>query len=334
MMNDEKAKWVDGFGREINYLRLSVTDRCNFRCTYCMAEDMQFLPKQRLLSFEEFVQIGRVMSDLGVSKIRLTGGEPLVRQDIVDLARELSHIDGVDKLAITTNGSRLDTLAKPLFEAGVHYLNISLDTLNADQFRRITRTGELDAVLAGIKSAQAAGFEHIKLNAVILKGQNDSEISDLLNFALDQTLDISFIEEMPLGQIDSHQRVDSFFSSDDVKETISQKHQLIPSMASTGGPSKYFTIPGYSSRIGFISPLSNNFCASCNRVRLTAEGKLLLCLGNESAVDLKAIVRRYPGQASKLKEELLKAIKRKPEKHHFDPAAQDHIVRFMNMTGG
>ncbi len=325
---------IDGCGREINYLRLSVTDRCNFRCVYCMAEKMQFLPKQRLLSFEEIVQVCAVMSQLGVKKIRLTGGEPLVRQDIVKLTQSLARLEGIETLAITTNGSRLQSLAKPLLQAGVKRLNISLDTLDAESFSRMTRTGKLNNVLAGICAAQDAGFEHIKLNAVVLKGQNEDQVCQLLDYVLDKLLDISFIEEMPLGSIDSHNRTDSFCSSRDVKALIERRHSLLPMTLTTGGPSKYFSIAGKSSRIGFISPLSNNFCASCNRIRLTAEGQLLLCLGNEKPVDLKAVIRRHPGQTEVLKQTLLEAIKYKPRQHHFGSKSHEHIVRFMNMTGG
>lgn len=325
---------VDTFGRKINYLRLSVTDRCNFRCVYCMAEDMKFLPKSRLLSFEEIVQICSAMSDLGVRKIRLTGGEPLVRNDIVDLTTKIAGLKGVRELVITTNGSRLRQLAKPLYGSGVKRLNISLDTLDPANFQVITRTGRLSDVLNGIQAAQDAGFQNIKLNAVILKGQNEDQIPELLNYALSEGLDISFIEEMPLGVIDSHKRENSFFSSEEVKQAIQETHQLIPSTTTTGGPSKYFTIPGFQSRIGFISPLSNNFCAACNRIRMTAEGQLLLCLGNEAPVDLKAIVRAFPNQAEMLKQKLLEAIKQKPKSHHFGSNQHEHIIRFMNMTGG
>ena len=327
-------KWIDGCGREINYLRLSVTDRCNFRCVYCMAEDMQFLPKQRLLTFEEIVRICSVMSDLGVTKIRLTGGEPLVRHDIVNLATALSRLDGIKKLAITTNGSRLQQLAHPLYNAGVRYLNISLDTLDAGRFRSITRTGSLRSVLDGIKAAQFAGFEHIKLNAVIMRGQNDHEVPALLDFVLRHQLDISFIEEMLLGAISSHDRSESYCSSSEVKKIIQQSHDLVPSVLQTGGPSRYFSIPGYASRVGFISPLSGNFCAGCNRVRLTAEGRLLLCLGNEQSVDLKALIRGNSDQPELLRETLIKAVRHKPARHHFDTGSSEHIVRFMSMTGG
>lgn len=332
---NEQPQLIDPFGRQITYLRMSVTDRCNFRCVYCMAEDMTFLPKQKLLCYEELLQIAQVFTELGVNKIRLTGGEPLVRHDILKLTKGLGDLERLDNLAITTNGSLLTKLAKPLKESGVKNLNISLDTMDSEQFHSVTRTGRLSKVLQGIHAAKDAGFENIKLNAVILKDQNDHQIPGLMDFALENQLDISFIEEMPLGNISSHDRSKTFFSSDEVKQVIEQKFNLLPSTINTGGPSKYFTIAGQdATKIGFISPHSNNFCGSCNRIRLTAEGKLLLCLGNEDALDLRAIIRRYPNQPEVLKESILNAIKRKPKEHHFDNNGDVYVLRFMNMTGG
>ena len=325
---------VDPFGRQITYLRMSVTDRCNFRCTYCMAEKMKFLPKQGLLCYEELIQIARVFTELGVNKIRLTGGEPLVRTDIVKLTSGLGKLSGLKNLALSTNGSLLDKMAQPLYDSGVRSLNISFDTFDAEQFQKITRTGTLQKVLDGIAAAKDAGFENIKLNAVVLKGQNDQQIPRLIDFVLEQELDISFIEEMPLGHITSHNRADTFCSSDEVMSIIKQRYQLLPSTITSGGPSRYHHIPGSNSKIGFISPHSNNFCGSCNRVRLTAEGRLLLCLGNEDSIDLREIIRRYPGEPEVLKEKILQAIKRKPKEHRFEPNGEVHIVRFMNITGG
>ncbi|WP_417446385.1 GTP 3',8-cyclase MoaA [Kangiella sp.] len=330
----EQTKLIDPFGRQITYLRLSVTDRCNFRCVYCMAEDMTFLPKQRLLCYEELTQISQAFTELGVNKIRLTGGEPLVRHDIIKLTSSLGKLDGLNNLAITTNGSMLTKLAKPLYQSGVRSLNISLDTLDEEQFHSVTRTGTLSKVLDGIQAAKDAGFEKIKLNAVIMKGQNDQQIPALLDYVLDNELDISFIEEMPLGHISSHDRAKTFCSSEDVKAIIKEHYELLPSTLNTGGPSRYFSIQGHRSNIGFISPHSNNFCGSCNRIRLTAEGQLLLCLGNEDSLDLRAIVRRYPNQTELLKERIIGAIKHKPKEHHFSNDGDVQILRFMNMTGG
>jgi GTP 3',8-cyclase len=332
MSNDQQL--VDPFGRKITYLRMSVTDRCNFRCVYCMAEDMTFMPRAKLLTYEELAQVAQAFTELGVSKIRLTGGEPLVRQDIVKLTDLLGALPGLDNLAITTNGALLPKLATDLLRSGVKSLNVSLDTLEADDFHQVTRTGKLQQVLDGLTAAKDAGFESIKLNAVVMKGKNDQQVPALIEFVLEHGFDISFIEEMPLGHISSHDRADTFCSSEDVKKIINQHHSLITSTVNTGGPSKYFTIPGFDSKIGFISPHSNNFCGSCNRVRLTAEGQLLLCLGNENAVDLRAVVRRYPNQIEVLKQHIVDAIKHKPKEHHFTNDGDVYIMRFMNMTGG
>lgn len=325
---------VDSFGREINYMRLSVTDRCNFRCVYCMAEDMTFLPKQKLLTYEEIVQVAGVFIELGIKKIRLTGGEPLVRQDIVKLTKSLNQIDGLNELAITTNGARLNKHAEALYESGVKSLNISLDTLESDSFKAVTRTGKLDDVLRGIEKAKQIGFKRIKLNAVIMRGQNEHQIAPLVEYALSNEIDISFIEEMPLGQISSHDRGKTHFSSSDVREEIEKNYALVPTTLNTGGPSKYYSIPNHASKIGFISPLTNNFCASCNRIRMTAEGQLLLCLGNENSLDIRGIIRRYPNQPEVLKEAILKAITLKPKAHDFSTDGDVQILRFMNMTGG
>ncbi|KJS05234.1 MAG: molybdenum cofactor biosynthesis protein A [Gammaproteobacteria bacterium BRH_c0] len=331
--NVSAASLTDPFGRHINYLRLSVTDRCNLRCTYCMAEHMTFLPRQQILGLEEMTNIATAFTELGVSKIRLTGGEPLARQGVMTLVENLGQLPGLKELVMTTNGVLLPQYAQGLKDAGVRRLNISIDSLDQSRFREMTRIGDLSQVLAGIEAARQAGFENIKLNVVVLAGVNDHEVEDLARFAIDRGMDISFIEEMPLGHIDSHQRADTQFFSDRILDTLSRAWTLVPSTESTGGPSRYHRVQGTESKIGFISPMSNNFCASCNRVRLTVEGKLLLCLGNEHDLDLKALVRRFPGEADRLKDAIIGAIGRKPEKHHFDPDRVD-IVRFMNATGG
>ena len=324
---------TDPFGRNINYLRLSVTDRCNLRCTYCMAEDMTFLPRQQILSLEEMTTIATAFTELGTTKIRLTGGEPLARQGIVTLVENLGQLPGLRELVMTTNGLLLPQYARALKDGGIRRLNISIDTLKADRYRSMTRVGELHHALAGIEAAQNAGFDNIKLNAVVLAGVNDDEVVQLARFAVDQGMDLSYIEEMPLGDIDSHKRVETQVFSERIRETLSEHFDLIASTETTGGPARYHRVEGTGSKIGFISPMSNNFCASCNRVRLTVEGKLLLCLGNDHAKDLKALVRRYPGEMERLKDGIREAIGRKPEMHHFDPDRVD-IVRFMNATGG
>ncbi len=327
---------VDRFGRRVSYLRMSVTDRCDFRCVYCMSEDMAFLPRQQVLTLEEMQWIAEAFVELGVRKIRLTGGEPLVRSNILSLCQGLGQLSGLDELVMTTNGSQLPRLAKPLKAAGLKRLNISLDSLRPARFRELTRTGDLARVIEGIEAARTAGFERIKLNAVIMKGRNDDEVCDLVEFALQRELDISFIEEMPLGQIQEHDRVEAFCSSEDIRDQLAARWALQPVHLNqaTDGPSRYFRIPGFHSRVGFISPHSHNFCGDCNRVRVTVEGRLLLCLGNEHAVDLKAVIRANPGDRAVLKQAIIDAMDLKPERHYFDDRDAPQIVRFMNMTGG
>lgn len=328
------AELVDGFGRKVRYVRISVTDRCDFRCVYCMSEEMTFLPRAQILTLEELGMVARAFVEMGVEKIRLTGGEPLVRRGIDQLIEQTSSLPGLRDLAMTTNGAGLVKHARRLREAGLDRLNISLDTLDPERFRRLTRTGDLSRVLEGLQAAQEAGFERIKLNAVILKGRNDDEVLDLVEFARSRGVDLSFIEEMPLGDVSDHSRAETFCSSDDVKAMIERYHELIPTAETTLGPSRYFRMPDSSSRIGFISPHSHNFCASCNRVRVTAEGRLLLCLGNEHSVDLRAVLRQYPGDLDALKHAIVAALPLKPERHHFTTDGDVQIVRFMNMTGG
>ena len=323
---------VDSFDRQIRYLRMSVTDRCNLRCTYCMAEDMTFLPKSRVLSLEEMTLVGQAFVELGVEKIRLTGGEPLVRNGVVQLAEKLSQLSGLRELVMTSNGVLLDKFAKPLREAGVSRINISIDSLRPERFTTLTRFGQLTDVLRGIDAAAAAGFDKIKLNVVVLKGTNDDEVLELTRFALDKGLDISFIEEMPLGHIDSHNRVDTALSNQSLREQLEFAFELEQSSFSdpASGPSRYLKIANSNTKIGFISPMSDNFCASCNRVRVTAEGKLLLCLGNEHSLDLRAILRSEP---ARLKHAIINAMQRKPERHEFDPN-DITISRYMSATGG
>ena len=328
------ARLIDGFGREITYVRLSVTDRCDFRCVYCMSEDMTFLPRQQVLSLEEIYRVGRVLVELGVKKIRLTGGEPLIRQNILWLVEKLAALDGLQELTMTTNGSRLKTLALPLKDAGLDRLNISLDSLNATRFHEITRTGHLSDVLAGITAAQQAGFQRIKLNSVIMRHRNDDEILTLVNFARQQQLDLAFIEEMPLGNISEHQRIDTYISNEEVRQRIAQEYALLPATDNTGGPARYYRMSDSQSRIGFISPHSHNFCDSCNRVRVTVEGRLLLCLGNEHSADLRAPLRAHSQNDQPLIDTIINALPLKPERHYFDLDESPQIVRFMNMTGG
>ncbi|UTF58829.1 GTP 3',8-cyclase MoaA [Gilvimarinus sp. DA14] len=326
---------VDRFGRTVNYLRMSITDRCDLRCVYCMAEDMTFLPRSEVLSLEELERLAAAFTRLGVNKLRLTGGEPLVRQGLVELVSRLRRLPGLQELCLTTNGTRLDAFAADLKRAGLDRINISLDTLDEQKFRALTRFGDIRKVLSGIDAAQRAGFTRIKLNCVALKNRNADEVVALVRYALSEGLDISFIEEMPLGKIDSHGRAAEFISSAELREIISAHFPLLPSSSTSGGPARYWMSPGYGSRIGFISPHSNNFCASCNRVRLTATGRLLLCLGQEHSSDLRAVLREYPNDEARLEAAIVAAMDLKPKEHTFDLSADEpQIVRFMNTTGG
>lgn len=327
-------KLIDRFGRHIDYIRLSVTDRCDFRCVYCMTEDMTFLPRREILSLEELYRVARAFSELGVRKIRLTGGEPMVRTDVMTLIEKLGDLPGLQELLLTTNGAQLDKYAEPLRAAGVNRVNISIDSLDADRFRRISRVGKLARVLAGIDAARDAGFDRIRLNSVIMRGYNEDEVLDLTRYALERDLDIAFIEEMPLGEATDHAREDTTCSNDWVREVIANEFELLGSAERTAGPSRYMQVPGYASRIGFISPVSHNFCADCNRVRVTVEGRLLLCLGNEHSIDLRAILRDPDGSDWHLKKAIVESMAIKPERHYFYD--KDHVqpLRLMNMTGG
>ncbi len=325
---------IDRFRRQVTYLRISVTDRCDLRCIYCMSENMKFLPRASLLSLEEIVRIGRCFVDLGVSKIRITGGEPLHRRDILKVFRELGELDGLRDLTLTTNGTQLSRFATELRAAGVTRINMSLDTLRADRFKALTRTGRIEQVLRGLDAAQAAGFDRVKLNAVILKNRNHDEVLDLVAFATARGLDISFIEEMPLGIVDAHDRAECYYSSDEIREDLFRRYQLIPTLETTGGPSRYFRIPGVDTRVGFISPHSHNFCEQCNRVRLTSEGRLLLCLGQEHSVDLRRVVRANPCDDKALRRAIIASMDIKPRGHDFTIEAKPVVFRHMNHTGG
>ncbi|MDY7218870.1 GTP 3',8-cyclase MoaA [Denitrificimonas sp. JX-1] len=326
------SELIDGFGRKIDYVRLSVTDRCDFRCIYCMAEDMTFLPRQRILTLEEIFRSAQIFVANGVRKIRLTGGEPLTRKGIIGLCEQISALPGLDELVMTTNGSQLTKYAQQLADAGVKRLNISLDSLCPNKFKAMTRVGNLEQVLAGIQAARQAGFTSVKINSVVIQGHNEDEIMDLTDFAVENELDITFIEEMPLGHVG---RKRELFTSDQVRERITQRYTLKESSESTGGPAHYMRLQDHSStRIGFISPHSHNFCSSCNRIRLTVEGKLLLCLGNEDSLDLLALLRRHPTNNAPVLTAIKKALNYKPEKHYFSSEGDVQIIRFMNASGG
>jgi len=325
---------VDRFGRRVTYLRISVTDRCDFRCVYCMEPDQRFAPRDRVLSLAEIALVARTFVDLGVRKIRLTGGEPLVRPDVLSLIRDIARQPGLDELVITTNGSRLEALAAEVRRAGVRRINISLDSLRPERFRTVTRKGDLARVLRGIDAALAAGFERVKLNAVILRHRNDDEVPDLVRFAVEKGINISFIEEMPIGHIGDHDRAAAFYSSDQIRSDLAAHFTLVPTTETTGGPARYYRIPGTETRVGFISPHSHNFCSDCNRVRVTAEGRLLLCLGQESSLDLRRILREHPGDRARLERAIVDAMQRKPRGHDFALGVAPVIVRHMNDTGG
>ncbi|MDG4550790.1 MAG: GTP 3',8-cyclase MoaA [Candidatus Contendobacter sp.] len=334
--NPTVSPLTDRFGRQVRYLRLSVTDRCDLRCVYCMSERTTFLPRARILTLEELAILGRTFVELGASKIRVTGGEPLVRRDILWLFQELGQLRerGLAELTLTTNGSQLERMAVDLKAAGVARINVSLDTLDPVRFRRMTRTGELDAVLRGIRAARVAGFQRLKLNAVILKGRNHDEVVDLARFAIENDLDISYIEEMPLGAVADHDRAEAYYSSEAIRADLERVFALAPTTESTGGPARYYRVPGTDSRIGFIAPHSHNFCEACNRVRISAEGRLLLCLGQEHSVDLRHVLRAHPGDRERLKQAIVAAMAIKPRGHDFRPGGPVTISRAMHHTGG
>ncbi len=297
---------------------------------------MTFMPREQLLTLEEIAFLVKAFCELGVEKVRITGGEPLVRRNVdwlIEQIGALKHTTSLKELNLTTNGSQLPKYAEKLAAAGMDRINISLDSLNAERFRELTRTGELTQVLDGIDAAKQAGFKRSKLNAVIMKGRNDDEIVDLAQFAIDNDLDISYIEEMPLGQV-THSRNESYCSSDEVLATLQKHFDLQSSIANTGGPSRYYQVAGSNSKIGFISPHSHNFCESCNRVRVTTEGRLLLCLGQEHSMDLRDIIRRHPGDLDKLKQAIIQSMDIKPKGHDFNIKEQPIIFRHMSVTGG
>jgi len=325
----------DRFGRIVNYLRVSITDRCDFRCQYCMTEKMVFQPRHHILSLEEIQFICQAFIELGVVKIRITGGEPLVRQGVIGLLQKLGQIPGLAELVMTSNASQLATMAYDIKSAGVKRINISLDTLDPAKFKVLTRTGDIEQVLLGINAALAVGFEKLKINTVLLNDHNRDEICDLVDFVVERGMDISFIEEMPLGVLTNRNRGESFYPGSKIKQDLQSRFGLeeLPG-DKLGGPSVYFQVAGTQSRVGLITPHSANFCSTCNRVRLTAEGRLLLCLGNEDSVDLKAVIRQHPGDMAMLKQVIADAMLIKPEKHEFNLFEKPIIMRYMNTSGG
>ncbi len=325
---------IDKFNRKVTYVRLSVTDRCDFRCVYCMNEKMTFMPRAQLLTLEELECLGSAFVELGVTRIRITGGEPLIRKNILLLFQRLGKLEGLKELMLTTNGSQLVKMAQPLRDAGVKRINISLDTLKPARFQQMTRFDKLDVVLRGIDAAIQAGFERVKINAVILKNRNHDEVIDLVQFAVDQGIDISFIEEMPLGDMGERDRAEAFYSSAQIRQALKKSFTLQPSSETTAGPSRYYTIINTNTRVGFISPHSHNFCDTCNRVRVTTDGHLLLCLGQEHSADLRHVIRENQGNIVLLKQAIVEAIALKPKNHEFELEGDPQISRYMNVTGG
>jgi cyclic pyranopterin phosphate synthase len=331
------APMIDPFGRQISYLRVSVTDRCDFRCVYCMAENMTFLPKKDLLSLEELDRVCSVFIGKGVRKLRLTGGEPLVRKNIMVLIRALSrHLQSgaLEELTLTSNGSQMPRFAAELSDCGVRRVNISLDTLDAARFKAITRWGDFNQVMAGIDAAQAAGLA-VKINAVALKGVNEDEIEDMLVWAHGRGIDLTLIETMPLGDIDGD-RTDQYLPLSVVRARLMSRLTLEDIPYKTGGPARYVRVKETGGRLGFITPLTHNFCESCNRVRLTCTGTLYMCLGQEDAADLRAPLRASEGNEL-LEAAIDEAIGRKPKGHDFIIDRRQNkpaVSRHMSMTGG
>jgi len=327
---------IDSFQRKISYIRVSVTDRCDFRCVYCMSEDMEFLPKKDVLSLEELDRLCNTFIDLGVKKLRITGGEPLVRKNIMQLFSNLGNKigQGLEELTLTTNGSQLARYAKDLFDNGVKRINVSLDSLDKNKFKKITRIGDLDKVVKGIMAAKNAGLK-IKINTVALKGINDNEILDLVKWCGENKFALTFIEVMPMGEI-GEKRIDQYMPLTEVRSLIKTRYSITDDPLKTGGPAKYVHCHETNQKIGFITPLTHNFCETCNRVRITCTGKMYMCLGQEDKEDLKKPLRESENN-DLLKKAIYKAILRKPKGHDFvieRKKDEKFVPRHMNVTGG
>ncbi|MCG6901966.1 MAG: GTP 3',8-cyclase MoaA [Rhodobacter sp.] len=330
---------IDPFARAITYLRVSVTDRCDFRCVYCMSENMTFLPKKDLLTLEELDRMCSAFIGLGVEKLRITGGEPLVRKGIMAFFRSMSrHLDSgaLKELTLTTNGSQLARFAADLYAAGVRRVNVSLDTLDDDKFARVTRWGRLQQVLGGIEAARNAGLR-VKINAVALKGFNEDELLTLTEWCARDDMDLTWIEVMPMGDLGNEDRVGQYWPVSDIRAQLSGRYTLTDLPESTGGPARYVRLEESGQKIGFITPLTHNFCESCNRVRLTCTGELYMCLGQEDQADLRKPLRDFPDTDAPLVSAIHKAIGRKPKGHDFDYSRQKadgQVSRHMSHTGG
>ncbi len=329
---------IDPFGRLVSYLRVSVTDRCDFRCVYCMSENMTFLPKKDLLSLEELQRLCGIFVRLGVTKLRITGGEPLVRRDIMSLFRGLGGLldgGGLDELTVTTNGSMLDRHAGDLAAAGVRRINVSLDTLDPEKFLAITRWGRFDRVMNGLAAADAAGLK-VKINAVAMKGVNEDELPDMLAWCHARGYDLTLIEVMPMGEVGDHTRLDQYLPLSQVRRQLAARYTLEDIPLKTGGPARYVRVAETGGRLGFITPLTHNFCESCNRVRLTCTGTLYMCLGQDDAVDLRAVLRAHDDDQAVI-DAIHAAIAAKPKGHDFVIDRQHHgpaVARHMSVTGG
>jgi cyclic pyranopterin phosphate synthase len=332
------APLIDPFGRTIDYVRVSVTDRCDLRCTYCMAERQTFLPRAELLTIEELDRLCSAFIDLGTTRLRLTGGEPLIRKGFMDLVAGLSrHLDSgrLRELTLTTNGTQLERYAQALARYGVRRINVSIDTLDPDAYRRITRGGDLAAVLRGLDAAQSAGIE-IKINAVALKNDNAGTLQDMIVWAHGRGMGITLIETMPLGEIEAD-RTDQYLPLSDVRTRLEQDWTLTPLAKRTGGPARYFTVEKTGGQLGLITPMTHTFCEACNRVRVTCTGTLFLCLGQEDHADLRQVLRESPDDDAPVQAAIREAISRKPRGHDFDiskPGAAPAVSRPMSMTGG
>lgn len=329
---------IDPFGRLVSYLRVSVTDRCDFRCVYCMSENMTFLPKKDLLSLEELQRLCGIFVRLGVTKLRITGGEPLVRRDIMSLFRGLGGLldgGGLDELTVTTNGSMLDRHAGDLAAAGVRRINVSLDTLDPEKFLAITRWGRFDRVMNGLAAADAAGLK-VKINAVAMKGVNEDELPDMLAWCHARGYDLTLIEVMPMGEVGDYTRLDQYLPLSQVRRQLAARYTLEDIPLNTGGPARYVRVAETGGRLGFITPLTHNFCESCNRVRLTCTGTLYMCLGQDDAVDLRAVLRAHDDDQAVI-DAIHAAIAAKPKGHDFVIDRQHHgpaVARHMSVTGG
>ncbi len=330
---------IDPFARAITYLRVSVTDRCDFRCVYCMAENMTFLPKKDLLTLEELDRMCTAFINLGIEKLRITGGEPLVRKGIMTFFNAMArHLESgaLQELTLTTNGSQLVRFADDLYAAGVRRVNVSLDTLDEEKFARVTRWGRLPQVLKGIDAAQKAGLR-VKINAVALKEFNEDELFTLTQWCAERDMDLTFIEVMPMGDLGDEDRVGQYWSLEDVRTQLRQEYQVTDLAERTGGPARYVRLEETGQKIGFITPLSHNFCESCNRVRMTCTGEMYMCLGQEDMLDLRPPLRNHPGNDAPLVEAIHKAISLKPKGHDFDYSRQradGQVSRHMSHTGG